>query len=224
MLKFELLLLKSVKNDVHGNMQTIIISVDITELKTTGLAIIISNFARLLKKPKRTKIKMHTPSRKLLLVEQTFVQSAIICQRDISLSPCQNSAYPPQRNFSLSCGLLYKAPSYVNVTFLCRVAKIVHTPLKETSPCCVDFCQSAIICQRDISLSRCQNSAYPPQGNFSLSCGRLFKAPSQVNATFLCRVAKIMYTPLKETSPCRVDFCSKSHHRSTRHFFVALPK
>ena len=54
-----------------------------------------------------------------------------------------------------------KAPSYVNATFLCRVAKIVHTPFKETFPCLVDFCQSAIICQSDISLSHCQVIIFP---------------------------------------------------------------
>ena len=62
------------------------------------------------------------PSKKLLLVVWTFVQSATIGQRDISLSRCQNNVYPPQRNFSLSCGLLFKEPSSVNATFLCRVA------------------------------------------------------------------------------------------------------
>ena len=126
MLKFKLLLLKSVKNDVHGNMQTIIISVDITELNDYWIG---NNykFCPSLKKIEKTKEDQ------------------------------DKDAYPSQGNFSLSCGLLYKAPSYVNATFLCRVAKIVHTPLKETSP-------------------------------------------------------------------CRVDFCTKRHHMSTRHFFVALPK
>ena len=72
MLKFKLLLLKSVKNDVHGNMQTIIISVDITELNDYWIGNNYFKFCpshKKIEKPKRTKIKMHTPSRKLLLVE-----------------------------------------------------------------------------------------------------------------------------------------------------------
>ena len=90
MLKFELLLLKSVKNDVHGNMQTIIISVDITEL---------------------------------------------------------NDYWIGNNHFK--------------------------------------FCPSLTKTKEDQD-----KDAYP----------------------------------FKETSPCRVDFCTKRHHMSTRHFFVALPK
>ena len=39
-----------------------------------------------------------SPAKKLLLVSQTFGQSAIICQRNISLTRCQNNTYTPQRN------------------------------------------------------------------------------------------------------------------------------
>ena len=66
--------------------------------------------------------------------------------------------------------------------------------------------------------------AYSPQRNFSLSHRLLYKAPSYVNATFLCRVAKIVHIPRKETSPCLIDFWTKRHNMSTRHFFDALPK
>ena len=89
----------------------------------------------------------------------------------------------------------------------------------------VDFSRGATYMSTQ-HLSHCQKKSYPPppQRNIALSRRLLYKAPSYVNATFLCRVAKIVHTPLNETSPCRVDLSTKRHHMSTRHFFVALPK
>ena len=71
MLKFELLLLKSVKNDVHGNMQTIIISVDITELNDYWIGNNYFKFCPSLKKIEKIKEDQ------------------------------DKDAYPPQRNSSL---------------------------------------------------------------------------------------------------------------------------
>ena len=83
-----------------------------------------------------------------------------------------------------------KAPSYVNATLLCRVSKknwvnlmrsqLNYLTLVLTQLVLLNFdqkkvCQSTIICQLNISLSRCQNSSYSLQRDFSLSCRHLSK-------------------------------------------------
>ena len=135
-----------------------------------------------------------------------------------------------------------KAPSYVNATFLCRVAKkktrliqwdhnsiiwVWCWPIK--APSYVNatfFCRFAKIVQT-------------PSKKLLFVSKTFVKAPSYVNATFLCRVVKKNrlitmrpqpnYLTLVLTQLILLNFdqkigLSKHYYMSTQNFFVALPK
>ena len=68
-----------------------------------------------------------------------------------------------------------------------------------------DFCQSAIICQRNISLSRCQKKT------------RLIQWDHNSIIWLWCWPSLFYLILIKKG-------VSKHHHMSTQHFFVALPK